>query len=170
MKNNKSVFWFYGLSGSGKSTLAHKFKQVLNNMTIPSYVLDGDNIRNGLCKDLTLSEKDRKENIRRAAEVSKLIADNNMVVLSAFITPYNHSRDIIKQIIEPINCYLIYVECPIEVCKERDPKRLYKNNTPEMTGITARFEEPLVYDLKINTAQNNLSKCLMNLLNFYLFR
>jgi adenylyl-sulfate kinase len=156
------VLWFYGLSGSGKSTLAHELNIVLAALGVNSYVLDGDNIRTGLNKDLGLSEADRKENIRRAAEVAKLMADSGLIVIAAFITPYEESRQQAREIANP---YELFIDCPIEICQKRDPKNLYKTRN-DMTGISAPFDYPASYHLKIQTHKDDIDTCLFKILGF----
>lgn len=120
------VLWFTGLSGSGKSTLANALNQKLFNENISSYVLDGDNVRHGLNKDLGFSELDRKENIRRIGEVAKLFVDSGQVVLTAFISPYREDRELVRNLLEHDEFIEIYVKCSLSECEKRDPKGLYK--------------------------------------------
>jgi adenylylsulfate kinase len=153
--HRSGLLWFTGLSGSGKSTLAHAVEASLYTMGIRSYVLDGDNVRKRLNRDLGLSPKDRKENIRRIAEVGKLMVDAGLLVFAAFINPYQASRQYVRELMSNWSYYECYVKCSLSVCEERDPKGLYqkarKGEIEEMTGITAPYEEPVNPDLIIET-------------------
>jgi len=144
--HRSALIWFTGLSGSGKSTLAHALEDRLYRMGVRSYVLDGDNIRYGLNKDLGLTPEDRKENIRRIAEVAKLMADAGILVFAAFIAPYRESRELIRGLMDDVPYYECYVKCDLDVCEARDPKNLYKRaragEIDNMTGISAPYEEP----------------------------
>ncbi|WP_019636495.1 adenylyl-sulfate kinase [Paenibacillus fonticola] len=146
-KGNKSfVIWFTGLSGSGKTSLANEVEYLLYNRNLSTYLLDGDNIRLGLNRDLGFLPKDRKENIRRIAEVSKLFVDAGIICITAFISPYLSEREFARSILESQEFIEVYVKCPIEVCETRDPKGLYKKARSgeiiEFTGISAPYEEP----------------------------
>lgn len=149
------VIWFTGLSGSGKSTLAERLQLHLSKNNIGSYILDGDNIRKGLSKDLGFSDADRKENIRRVAEVSKLFLDSGTVVLSALISPFNADRELAKQVIGPSNFIEVFVDCPLDVCEQRDVKGLYKKaragEIKDFTGIKSIYERPLNPSIVIST-------------------
>jgi adenylylsulfate kinase len=154
--------WFTGLSGSGKSTLAHAVEGRLYSMGIRSYVLDGDNVRCGINKDLGLSPEDRKENIRRIAEVAKLMVDAGILVFAAFITPYRESRRFIRELMNNYPYYLCYVKSSLQTCESRDPKGLYKKarkgEIKEMTGITAPYEEPERCELVVETDRLSLNE------------
>ncbi|MGM0803690.1 MAG: adenylyl-sulfate kinase [Bacillota bacterium] len=171
-QNNHSSFvlWFTGLSGSGKSTVANALAQVLFDQEIRNYVLDGDNIRNGLNRDLSFSDKDRSENIRRISEVSKLFVDNGTVVLTAFISPFIQDRDMAKKIISEEEFIEIFVSCPIDECEKRDPKGLYskarKGEIPDFTGIDSPYEEPVSPALTIHTKEQNVSESVESILNY----
>ena len=147
--------WFTGLSASGKSTIAMRVDQILTERGKHCYVLDGDNIRFGLNRDLGFSPEDRNENIRRIGEVAKLFTQAGIINLTAFISPYRVDRDRNRQIQEPRDFIEVFVDCPLEVCERRDPKGLYAKAraglVPEFTGITAPYEEPLVPDLVLHT-------------------
>ena len=149
--------WFTGLSGSGKSTLANLVEAKLFDLGFHTFVLDGDNMRHGLNKDLGFSDQDRIENIRRVAEVSKLFVDAGIIVLSSFISPFIKDRAFAKSLVSDQKFYEIYCECPIEVCETRDVKGLYKkarnNEILNFTGISSPYEKPINPDLAINTAQ-----------------
>jgi adenylylsulfate kinase len=126
-KGHKSaILWFTGLSGSGKSTLAHAVEERLFEMGVHTYVLDGDNIRTGLNKDLGFSAEDRKENIRRIGEVAKLFVDAGIMTLTAFISPYKQDRQFVRSLVKKGEFIEIYVKCPLEICERRDVKGLYK--------------------------------------------
>jgi adenylylsulfate kinase len=160
--HRSALVWFTGLSGSGKSTLAHAVEARLYSMGIRSYVLDGDNIRCGINKDLGLSPEDRKENIRRIAEVAKLMVDAGILVFAAFITPYRESRRFVRELMNNLPYYLCYVKCSLNTCENRDPKGLYrkarKGEINEMTGITAPYEEPESCELVVETDHLSLDE------------
>ena len=157
------VLWFTGLSASGKSTLALEVENTLHRRGRLTYVLDGDNIRHGLNKNLGFSPADREENIRRIGEVSKLFADSGVIVMTAFISPYRADRDTARALVEDERFIEVFVDCPLEVCEERDPKGLYKKaragEIPEFTGISAPYEEPDSPELTVNTAELTLEQC-----------
>ena len=160
--HGSGLFWFTGLSGSGKSTLAHAVEARLHEIGVRSYVLDGDNIRSRLNKDLGLSPEDRKENIRRVAEVAKLMVDSGILVFGSFITPYRESRQFVRELMSDWPYYECYVKCSLDVCELRDPKGLYKKarqgEITNMTGISAPYEEPENPELIIETDQLSLEQ------------
>lgn len=162
------VLWFTGLSGSGKSTLAGRFETYLHNKGFNTYILDGDNIRTGLNNDLDFSDKSRKENIRRIAEVSNLFLDAGVIVLTAFISPFKEDRQAAKEVVGEENFIEIHVDCPLEVCEQRDVKGLYKKaragEIKHFTGIDSPFEAPDNPDVSVNTAKDSLEKCLEKLI------
>ena len=168
--HRSALIWFTGLSGSGKSTLAHALEERLFNMGIRSYVLDGDNIRGGLNGDLGLSPEDRKENIRRTAEVAKIMVDSGILVFAAFIAPYRNSRMLVRELMAHVPFYECYVRCPVDVCETRDPKGLYKKarkgEITNMTGVTAPYEEPESSELVVDTNLMPLNKCVDRLVDF----
>ena len=168
--HRSSLLWFTGLSGSGKSTLAHALEERLFNMGIRSYVLDGDNVRCGLNSDLGLSPKDRKENIRRIAEVAKLMVDSGILVFAAFISPYRNSRMFVRELMLNLPFYECYVKCSVEQCEKRDPKGLYKKarkgEITNMTGLTAPYEEPQDPELIVDTSQISLDNCVDQMVEF----
>ena len=143
-----NTLWFTGLSGSGKSTLAFTLEHKLIEAKFKSYVLDGDNIRHGLNNNLGFSDSDREENIRRVGEVSKLFADAGLIVLSSFISPFKKDRHLVRKIHEDagLNFIEIYIDTPLAICEERDPKQLYakarRGEIPNFTGISSPYEEP----------------------------
>ena len=157
------VIWFTGLSGSGKSTLANAVGQVLHQQQHHTYVLDGDNVRHGLNKNLGFSPEDREENIRRIGEVAKLFADAGTIVLTAFISPYRTDRDQARGLIAEGRFVEVFVDCPLEVCEERDTKGLYKKaragEIKEFTGISAPYEPPLNPEVAVNTAALSIEEC-----------
>lgn len=153
------VVWFIGLSGSGKSTVANLVEKELFREKIHTYTLDGDNIRGGLNSNLGFSEEDRTENIRRIAEVAALFYDSGTVVLSAFITPFEKDREIIKNVIGKENYIEVFIDTPLEECEKRDVKGLYKKaragEIKNFTGINSPFEVPSNPDLTINTTKKD---------------
>ena len=156
------VIWFTGLSGSGKSTLAHAVEEKLFEKGHLTYVLDGDNIRHGLNKNLGFSPEDREENIRRIGEVAKLFADAGIITMTAFISPYRADRDKARALLDDGRFIEVYVKVPLEVAEERDPKGLYKKaragEIKQFTGIDAPYEEPLNAELVIDTSEHSLEE------------
>ncbi len=156
------VIWFTGLSGSGKSTLAHAVEKRLFENGNLCYVLDGDNIRHGLNKNLGFSPEDREENIRRIGEVAKLFADAGLIAMTAFISPYRADRQKARDLLKPGEFIEVYVKVPLEVAEERDPKGLYKKaragEIKEFTGISAPYEEPENPELVIDTSELSLEE------------
>ncbi|BBO85884.1 putative adenylyl-sulfate kinase [Desulfosarcina ovata subsp. sediminis] len=171
MNAHKSgLVWFSGLSGSGKSTLAHQVKAKLYQKGVRSYVLDGDNVRSGLNADLSLSPEGRKENVRRIAEVAKLMVDAGILVFAAFIAPYEESRRFVRELMTDWSYFECYVKCSLEVCEKRDPKGLYRlarqGEINNMTGIQAPFEEPQHPDLVVETNRCELNDCVEQVIDF----
>ena len=164
------VIWFTGLSGSGKSTLANALELALLARNKHSYLLDGDNVRLGLNADLGFSDVDRVENIRRIGEVSRLMVDAGLIVISAFISPFADERAIAKALLPANQFYEIFVDAPLAVCEQRDPKGLYKRarsgQIKQFTGIDSAYETPLAPDLVVNTAASSVDACVDNILNF----
>ncbi|WP_419947426.1 adenylyl-sulfate kinase [Candidatus Poriferisodalis sp.] len=159
--------WFTGLSGSGKSTLAFALEEALLQRGVATYVLDGDNIRFGLNRDLGFSPEDRTENIRRIGEVCRLFTDAGLVVLTAFISPYVADRDQVRAI-HPDSAFVeVYVDTPLDVCESRDPKGLYvkarAGEIPDFSGISAPYEPPPVPEITVDTSQP-LDACVAQLL------
>lgn len=154
------VIWFTGLSGSGKSTLANALQEKLFNAGMQTYVLDGDNVRHGLNKDLGFSQKERQENLRRIAEVAKLMTDAGLITIASFISPLRQDRENIKNIVGDLDFIEIFVNTPLEVCEQRDVKGLYKKaragEIPNFTGISAPYEAPLSPDIEIKTDELNI--------------
>jgi adenylylsulfate kinase len=156
------LIWFTGLSGSGKSTIANKVESLLYESNVHTYTLDGDNIRLGINKDLTFAPEDRKENIRRIAEIGNLMVDAGLVVLAAFISPYEEDRENVKTIVGTDNFIEVYVSTPLSECEKRDTKGLYakarKGEISNMTGISAPYEAPSNPDLEINTQEISIDE------------
>mgnify|MGYP000389186624 CR=1 FL=1 len=164
------TLWLTGLSGSGKSTIAHKLEERLFERGIRSYVLDGDNIRFGLNKDLGFSREARQENIRRVAEVAKLFTDAGIINIIAFISPYLQDRLTARNIQEPGDFIEIYIKCPISICEKRDPKGIYKKARAglikEFTGIDDPYEEPKNPEIVIETDKESLDGCVNKIVNY----
>ncbi len=154
LKQKSPVIWLTGLSGSGKSTIANELAIKLQQEGKLAYILDGDNVRMGLNKDLGFSDNDRKENIRRIAEVAKLLSDAGVIVITAFISPFREEREKAKEIIGRDNFIEVFVRTSLETCEKRDPKGLYKKaragEIPMFTGIDSPYEEPLNYDIMVS--------------------
>ncbi len=163
------VIWFTGLSGSGKSTLAFELEQALFDKKFQVFVLDGDNVRHGLCSDLGFSADDRAENIRRVGEVASLFAETGMVVIAAFISPYRADRDLARTVAKG-NFHEVYVHADLEVCESRDPKGLYvkarKGEIPDFTGISAPYEEPATPELVVETGERTVEECVSELVSY----
>lgn len=168
--HSSAVLWFTGLSGAGKSTLSVAVEQELHGRGIRTYILDGDNIRHGLNKNLGFSPEDRKENIRRIGEVSKLFVDAGVMVLTAFISPYRADRDMVRELVEDNEFVEIYVNCPLEACEQRDPKGLYKKarngEIQNFTGIDAPYEAPEHPELVVETDKQPLEQSVGQVIRF----
>lgn len=151
------VLWFTGLSGSGKSTVAGALEQVLHRQGVSTYLLDGDNVRHGLCRDLGFSDEDRKENIRRVGEVAKLMVDAGLVVLTAFISPHRAERDMVREMLGEGRFIEVFVDTPLAICEARDPKGLYKKaragELRNFTGIDSAYEAPERPDIHLDGEQ-----------------
>lgn len=162
--HRSAVLWFTGLSGSGKSTLAHAVEERLHQRGCRSFVLDGDNVRHGLCGDLGFSAKDRQENIRRIGEMAKLFMEAGVIVLTAFISPYRADRERVRGMVEKGDFLEIYCDAPIEVCEARDVKGMYKKaragQIAEFTGISSPYEAPEQPDLTVETGRLELDECV----------
>ncbi|MEY3976596.1 MAG: hypothetical protein RLZZ33_1651 [Pseudomonadota bacterium] len=156
------VLWFTGLSGSGKSTLANALELELHARGIHTYILDGDNVRQGLNRDLGFTDTDRVENIRRIAEVAKLMMDAGLIVMTSFISPFRGERDLARELIGPENFVEIFVDTPLEICEQRDVKGLYKKaregKIPNMTGVNSPYEAPLAPDVTVRTQETPLAE------------
>lgn len=164
------VLWFTGLSGSGKSTLANAVDYALFQQNFRSYVLDGDNIRHGLNNDLRFGDEDRKENIRRIGEVAKLFVDSGIIVSSAFISPFREDRTLVRKMFETGEFIEIFVNCPIHVCENRDPKGLYRKARsgviPNFTGITSPYENPHNPEILIDTNQMTIDQSVQQIIGY----
>ncbi len=164
------TIWLTGLSGSGKSTVAHKLEEKLFELGIKTYVLDGDNIRFGLNKDLSFSREARKENIRRIAEVAKLFTDAGVINITAFISPYIEDRLNARKIQKEGDFIEVYVRCPIDICEERDPKGLYKKaragELKEFTGVDDPYEEPENPELILDTGKEGVDESVDKIINY----
>ena len=171
MNSHKSVIiWFTGLSGAGKSSLAHALEDILHTNKIRTYVLDGDNIRQGLCKDLSFSNADRIENIRRIGEVSKLMMEAGSIVLTAFISPFKQDRKIVRELVVEGDFIEVFCDSPLEICESRDVKGLYKKarsgEIPEFTGISSPYENPDNPELILDTNTLSIEECLKRLISY----
>lgn len=164
------LLWFTGLSGSGKSTLANAVEQQLHQNKLKTYVLDGDNVRTGLNKDLDFSEESRKENIRRIGEVANLMLDAGLITLSAFISPFKAERQFVRELVGSESFVEIFVDCPLEECEKRDVKGLYakarKGEIKNFTGISSPFEAPESPDIRIPTAEISLEEGIQQILDY----
>ncbi|MGQ0586011.1 MAG: adenylyl-sulfate kinase [Gammaproteobacteria bacterium] len=161
-KQQPCIVWLTGLSGSGKSTIANALEGELYGSGHHSYLLDGDNVRMGLNKNLGFSDADRTENIRRIGEVSRLFVDAGLIAITAFISPFRADRDLVRALVQPGEFFEVYVKAPLDLCEQRDPKGLYKKARTgaikQFTGIDSPYEEPLKPELVIDTAQHDLQQ------------
>ena len=164
------IIWLTGLSGSGKSTIAYSVEERLYRRGMKTYVLDGDNVRKGLNSNLGFSMEDREENIRRIGEVAKLFVDAGIVVITAFISPYEKDRALARSIVDPNEFCEVYIKCPLEVCEQRDVKGLYKKARQgalkNFTGLDDPYEEPRHPELIIETAKASVGESVNQLLAF----
>lgn len=164
------VIWFTGLSGSGKSTLANVVAHLLHERKHHTYVLDGDNVRHGLNKNLGFSPEDREENIRRVGEVARLFVDAGTIVMTAFISPYRADRDQARGLLSENRFVEVYVDCPLDVCEERDPKGLYKKarsgEIKEFTGISAPYEAPDNPEIVIDTSKLDILESAQEVISY----
>ncbi|MCT2536926.1 adenylyl-sulfate kinase [Aquibacillus koreensis] len=169
-RHKSVVLWFTGLSGSGKSTLTVELEKKMYQSGIRTYRLDGDNIRHGLNKNLGFSPEDRTENIRRIGEVSKLMVDAGLIVLTAFISPYRQDRDNVRALLESDEFIEIHVKAELETCEKRDPKGLYKKvragQIKEFTGIDSPYEEPLHPEIVIDTDKHTIEESTQYVIEF----
>jgi adenylylsulfate kinase len=171
MNGHKScILWFTGLSGSGKSTLAHAVEDRLHRQGVRTFVLDGDNVRRGLCKDLGFSDEDRTENIRRIGEVSNLLMQAGVISLTAFISPFIKDRQIVRDLAEPGEFIEIFCNAPLTVCEQRDVKGLYKKARagviPEFTGISSPYEKPQNPEITLNTDKLTVETCVDQIISY----
>jgi adenylylsulfate kinase len=169
-----AIIWFTGFSGSGKSTLAHAVEECLHQRGCRTIVLDGDNVRHGLCGDLHFSVQDRQENIRRIGEMVKLFVEAGVIVLSAFISPFRADRERVRNMVAPGDFIEIFCDAPIEICETRDTKGLYKKARAgliaEFTGISSPYEVPINPELIVNTGTAELSDCVQIVINLIMQR
>ena len=167
-----AIVWFTGLSGSGKSTLAHAVEETLHRQGCRTFVLDGDNVRHGLCGDLGFSSKDRVENTRRIGEMAKLFMEAGVIVLTAFISPFREDRNKVRAMVQPGEFIEIYCQCPINICEQRDVKGLYKKaragEIGQFTGISSAYEPPDTPELIVKTSEMDLNDCVQKVLQVFL--
>jgi adenylylsulfate kinase len=170
--HNSVLLWLTGFSGAGKSTLAHAIERRLYERNCATFVLDGDNVRHGLCSDLGFSQQDREENIRRVGEMAKLFVEAGVITITAFISPYIADRERVRSIL-PVGEFIeIYCRCPLEVCEERDVKGLYekarKGLIADFTGISSPYEPPVNPEITVDTGTDDLDKCVGKVLEYLL--
>jgi adenylylsulfate kinase len=162
-RHKGAVIWFTGLSGAGKSTLAHTVEERLHQMGCRTFVFDGDNVRQGLCGDLSFSPEDRRENIRRIGEMTRLFLDAGVIAMTAFISPYRTDRERVRAIVGSTDFIEVHCDCPVEICEQRDVKGIYKKArqglVKEFTGISAPYEAPLNPELRLKTGADPLDDC-----------
>lgn len=166
------ILWFTGLSASGKSTIANAVETELYNRGTKTYLLDGDNVRHGLNKDLGFSHIDRIENIRRISEVSKLFINAGLIVLTAFISPFKSDRQIARSLVKHDEFIEVFIDTPIEICEQRDPKGLYKKardgEIKNFTGISSPYEAPIRPQIHIKTKNSSIKECSSIIVNYLL--
>lgn len=164
------LLWFTGLSGSGKSTISGHLEQQLAARGLHTYLLDGDHVRQGLCKDLGFSAADRRENIRRVGEVGKLMVDAGLVVLTAFISPFREDRDLVRALFNEGEFIEIHVDASLRTCEERDTKGLYKKARQGLiahfTGIDSPYEAPLKPEIRLDTERGSVDECVSAVATF----
>jgi bifunctional enzyme CysN/CysC len=164
------ILWFTGLSGAGKSTIANAVEQALYLRGHHSYLLDGDNIRHGLNKDLDFSDAGRVENIRRIGEVAKLFVDAGLIVVTAFISPFRSDRRLVRDLVDQGEFVEVFVSTPLEVCEQRDPKGLYKKarggELPNFTGITSPYEAPEAAEIVIDSSKLSVAECVDHVIRY----
>ncbi|NOS36353.1 MAG: adenylyl-sulfate kinase [Deltaproteobacteria bacterium] len=170
IRQRGTVIWLTGLSGSGKSTIAVDLEHALVENGYYAFVLDGDNIRHGLNRNLSFSPEDRSENIRRIGEVAKLFCDANLITIASFISPYRQDRERVRVIQGEGEFIEVFVKCPLAVCEERDTKGLYKRaragEVEEFTGISAPYEEPEIPEIVVDTSRISLDECVRSILAY----
>ena len=163
-----AIIWFTGLSGSGKSTLAHAVEEALHQQGCRTFVLDGDNVRHGLCSDLGFSSEDRVENIRRIGEMAKLFMEAGIIVLTAFISPYREDRERVRGMVEHGDFMEIFCSAPLEICEARDVKGMYKKaragQISDFTGISSPYEAPEKPELSVKTGSAELDDCVQQVI------
>ncbi len=167
--HKSAILWFTGLSGAGKSTLAHAVEEELHQRGCRTFVLDGDNVRHGLCGDLTFSVDDRTENIRRISEVAKLMLEAGVITLTAFISPFREEREKARKIAPHGDFFEVYCRAPLDVCEQRDVKGFYKKarrgEIKEFTGISSPYEEPFKPELVVDTGTAPLEECVVQVMD-----
>lgn len=166
-----AVVWFTGLSGAGKSSVANALERLLNEKRIRTYLLDGDNVRHGLCADLGFSPKDRAENIRRVGQVGKLMADSGVVALAALISPYRNDRESVRRTVQDVAPFIeVYVRASVDTCEDRDPKGLYKmareGKIKNFTGIDAPYEEPTSPEVVLDSNAKNIDELAQEMYDY----
>ncbi|MBS4199264.1 adenylyl-sulfate kinase [Bacillus sp. FJAT-49732] len=168
--HKSAILWFTGLSASGKSTLCVEIEKRLFALGMSTYVLDGDNIRHGLNKNLGFSPEDRSENIRRIGEVSRLLVDAGIITLTAFISPYRKDRELVRNLVDHYEFIEVYVKCSIEECERRDPKGLYKKarlgEINDFTGVNAPYEEPINPEIVIESDKETVTASVDKVLSY----
>ncbi|KEF31650.1 Adenylylsulfate kinase [Marinobacter nitratireducens] len=168
------LLWFTGLSGSGKSTIANALDVALHERGYHTFLLDGDNVRHGLCKDLGFSDADREENIRRVGEVCKLFADAGIIVMSAFISPFTSDRRMVRKLFPAGEFIEVFMDTPLETCESRDPKGLYQKarsgEIKHFTGIDSPYEVPSHPELRLDTSTMTVDECVDSLIGYLLDR
>ncbi|WP_105265154.1 adenylyl-sulfate kinase [Pseudoalteromonas sp. T1lg76] len=164
------ILWFTGFSGSGKSTIAGALEAKLHELGQHTYLLDGDNVRHGLCGDLGFSDADRKENIRRVGETAKLMVDAGLIVLTAFISPFQEERDMVRNLVGEAEFIEVYLDTPLTTCEQRDPKGLYKKaragEIAHFTGIDSDYEVPRNPELTLDTSTQDIDGCVAQLIAY----
>jgi len=168
------ILWFTGLSGAGKSTLAHAVEKALYDIGCRTIVVDGDNVRHGICSDLGFSNEDRQENIRRVGELSKLFIDAGIITLTAFISPFRADRNRVRQLVDSDEFIEIYCNTDLQTCEQRDIKGLYakarRGEIADFTGISSPYEPPLDAEIIVNTGSDSLAACVDTVINYLVAR
>lgn len=169
LKQRGRLLWFTGLSGSGKSTVASAVERKLHDMGKLTYLLDGDNVRHGLNSDLGFTKEDRIENIRRIAEVSKLFVDAGIITICTFVSPFREDREKVRKLLGE-DFIEVFIDCPLEVCEQRDPKGIYKKarsgQIKNFTGIDSPYEKPENPELIVSTHLNSLEQCVESIISY----
>lgn len=171
LKNQKPcLLWYTGLSGSGKSTVANAVDDILFQRQCHTYLLDGDNVRHGLNGDLGFSDEDRIENIRRISQVGKLFVDSGLICSTAFISPFQSDRDMARNMLEQGEFIEVFIDTPIEICEQRDPKGLYKmaraGEIKDFTGIDSTYDIPTTPEIHVKTAEKSIEQCAMQIVSY----